>query len=348
MDEHRETPTPYFSEKTDSTSASTTTTTLDSHHLNVLDTTVPDHTGPQSHRDTIATVILNPAVSIYTPTEPSILLYNSNTSTRILVMANTEDDDHSLPFLQRVQLTGPGDYMVRATGQVDDGAMCNCISKRCWEHYGHCLTLLEPLTTRIKVANGSKITPLGCWTGTVTVGKVGTPSSFEVFDCGDTFDVILGKPWLKAVKATHDYSTDEITISHNGESDIILNAVIHPTTDHTQISSDHVDETPSKTPATIVDTIAESDPMEQLDKEWARIHQLQASKYPWKETCWARYLSIDPMDTDEEDPINPIHGKHHHANPPFYKREATTRRRDAAPTQRGRRRSTTHPCNCRS
>lgn len=182
--------------------------------------------------------------------------------------------------------------------------MRNCISKKRWEHYGHCLTPLEPSKTWIKVANGSRIAPLGCWTGTVKVGKVSAPSSFEIFDCGNDFDVILGKPWLKAVKAIHDYSTDKITISHNGKSDIIPNTAIDPTTDNAQISSEHMNGTPVEAPMTTQpteDTTKESDPMEQLDREWTRIHQLRASKSPWKETRWARYLNIDPMDTDEDD-----------------------------------------------
>ena|SRR5882762_2068878 len=165
--------------------------------------------------------------------------------------------------------------------------MRNCISKKRWENYGHCLSPLEPTPTEIKVASGSRIKPLGRWTGTVKVGKIGAPSSFEVFDCGDAFNVILGKPWLKAVKAIHDYLTDEITISRNGESDTILNSAIHPTTDHAQISSERVDETPITTPPS--DNIdVETNPTEQLNKEWQQIHQLRASNFPWKETRWAQ------------------------------------------------------------
>ena len=303
MDEHHETPTPYFSERMDSI-ATITASTTNSQHPDILDTSALGHIKARSHLDVLTTAVLNSAVPTCAPMESPILWYDSDTSTRILAMTTTEKDKHSLPFLQRIQLTGPGDYVVQATGQVDDGAMRNCISKKRWEHYGHCLTPLEPLTTRIGVANGSKITPLGRWTGTVKVGKIGALSSFEVFDCGDAFDVILGKPWLKAVKAKHDYSTDEITISHNGESDVISNSAIDPTTNQAQILAEPIDETPPETPATTwptEDAVTESDPSEQLDREWTRIHQLRASKSPWKETRWAQYLDIDPMDEDEDE-----------------------------------------------
>jgi hypothetical protein len=286
MDERHETPTPHFSERTDSTAYIIASTT-NSQHLDVLDTSVSGRTKPQSHLDVLTTAVPNSTVPMCTSMESPVLWYNSDTTTRILAMANTENEERSLPFLQRIQLAGPGDYTVRATGQVDDGAMRNCISKKRWENYGHCLNPLEPSTTRIRVANGSKITPMGCWTGTVKVGKVGARSSFEVFDCGDAFDVILGKPWLKAVKAKHDYSTDEITISHNGESDIISNSAIDPTISLAQIPSEPIDETPTEASTTTwptEDTVIESDPLQQLDREWTRIHQLRASKSPWKET----------------------------------------------------------------
>ena len=278
MNEHRETRTPTFSENLDSTQVTVSKDTVN------LDT------------DTLATTSLTSNVSTCTPTEPLVLLYETDTSTLINSMAVKPDEERSLPFLQRVQLAGPGDYSVRATGQVDDGAMRNCISKHRWERYGHCLSPLEPSTTRIKVANGSTITPLGRWHGTVRVGNIGAPSWFEVFECGNAFDVILGKPWLKAVKAVHDYSTDEITITHDGESKTIPNSATH-TTDKVQSVTDLLEATPMEDDNLVLET----DPIEQLDREWARIHQIRASTTPWQETHWSQYLDMDDMDEDDED-----------------------------------------------
>ncbi|KAJ7866944.1 hypothetical protein B0H14DRAFT_2291338, partial [Mycena olivaceomarginata] len=67
-------------------------------------------------------------------------------------------------------------------------------------------------TTRLAVANGKRIWPEGQWCGEVAVGGVRVQASFEVFDCGGAFDVILGKPWLHSVRAIHTYDTDEIRI----------------------------------------------------------------------------------------------------------------------------------------
>ncbi|KAF9462483.1 hypothetical protein BDZ94DRAFT_1165954 [Collybia nuda] len=104
-----------------------------------------------------------------------------------------------------MQLIGVDGSTVRATGQVDDGAMRNCISKQRWDAYGHCLSALKQSKTVIGVANNAKIKSMGTWTGPVKVSNTETVSNFEVFDCQGAFDIILGKPWLWDVRAIHDY-----------------------------------------------------------------------------------------------------------------------------------------------
>ncbi|KAJ6522903.1 hypothetical protein B0H19DRAFT_875381, partial [Mycena capillaripes] len=127
------------------------------------------------------------------------------------------------PFLQRIQLLGPHGEVVRATGQVDDGAMRNCISRMRWEAYGHCLSPLVPSSTTIRVASGGKVVPLGRWQGEVQVGGVRVRAWFEVFDCAGAFDVILGKPWLHAVQGIHDYGEDTIHIRAGDGEAVIQN-----------------------------------------------------------------------------------------------------------------------------
>jgi hypothetical protein len=79
----------------------------------------------------------------------------------ILSMATADPDSKTRPFLQCIQLQGPKGTIVRATGQVDDGAMRNCISKIRWERYSHCLKPMEPSSTWIKVANDARIKSMG-------------------------------------------------------------------------------------------------------------------------------------------------------------------------------------------
>lgn len=61
------------------------------------------------------------------------------------------------PFRQRIQLLGPKDYAVRATAQVDNGAMRNCIGLHIWRAYGMCLGSLKPTKTSVSVANNQEV-----------------------------------------------------------------------------------------------------------------------------------------------------------------------------------------------
>ncbi|KAJ6537462.1 hypothetical protein B0H10DRAFT_66513 [Mycena sp. CBHHK59/15] len=64
---------------------------------------------------------------------------------------------------------------------------------------------------------------MGRWLGEVQVGGVRVRAWFEVFDCGGAFDVILGKPWLHAVLAIHEYGDDTIRIRAGDGEAVIQN-----------------------------------------------------------------------------------------------------------------------------
>ena len=68
---------------------------------------------------------------------------------------------------------GRDNAVVRATGQIDDGAMRNCISLDRWRRYRHILDNLSKSNTIISVANATEIKSIGMWTGTIQVGNTG-------------------------------------------------------------------------------------------------------------------------------------------------------------------------------
>src|SRR6266436_8323340 len=210
-------------------------------------------------------------------------------------MASEPDEQRTLPFLQRVQLSGTHGNVVRATGQVDNGAMRNCISKRRWDAYGHCLSALSPTTTRISIANNVVIIPIGRWFGRITICGIGAYSWFEVFESHRAFDVILGKPWLHQLKAIHDYGNDQIRIPQGDSFAIIPNSLLAPSSDSPIQAVSDITLEPTTEPTTTLETPVQN----QLDREWACIHQIRASKSPWNETRWA-ILDIEPMDEDDE------------------------------------------------
>jgi transposase InsO family protein len=241
----------------------------------------------------------------YDTNKSSVLMYNAPTSERILQMTESQNNtEKPKPFLQRIQLKGKKGTVVRATGQIDDGAMKNCISLERWERYGHCLDALTESKTIISVANATEIESNGTWTGIVQVGETGALSCFEIFDCKGAFDVILGKPWLKAVRAQHDYTSDKITIGKEGKQEVIANILdvdnnaeapdIIPANPEREAS-----KLPSKSPISPIneatkpvtttqqqETTEETTADDQLAREWARVTQLKTSDKPHEETRW--------------------------------------------------------------
>lgn len=152
--------------------------------------------------------------------------------------------------------------------------MKNCISLDKWEIYGHCLDTLTKSRTIISVANATQIELKGTWSGTVQVGETGALSSFEIFNCKGAFEVILGKPWLKAVQAQHDYIMDEIIFGKEGEQETITNILedITETEPITQMAIDNKETNSPTYPSQLEST--ETPAEEQLMKEWARIVQM--------------------------------------------------------------------------
>jgi hypothetical protein len=74
-------------------------------------------------------------------------------------------------------------------------------------------------------ADNHRIRSEGCWKGEVTVADISTTQAFEIFESNGAFKVILGKPWLQAVKATHSYDKDELTIGTQGNTVTITNTL---------------------------------------------------------------------------------------------------------------------------
>lgn len=155
-----------------------------------------------------------------------VLPYLDPVSARIFTMASEDKKEQTDPFMQRIQLVGK--EIVRATAQVDNGAMRNCIAQAKYKAYNICLGPLRPSTMVIGVANNQQIPSLGTWMEVVRIGGVEAESIFEVFKCAGMFKVILGKLFLRAAKAIHKYSTDTIYINTPTGDTTIMNKHVSP------------------------------------------------------------------------------------------------------------------------
>jgi hypothetical protein len=93
-------------------------------------------------------------------------------------------------------------------------------------------------------------------------------SCFKVFDCKGVFNIILGKPWLKVVRAHHDYVMDKITIRKAGQQEVISNILNTP--------AERTTEPDPETNNTILTEQSQAEevkelethPEEQLAREW--------------------------------------------------------------------------------
>ncbi|KIJ29609.1 hypothetical protein M422DRAFT_188198, partial [Sphaerobolus stellatus SS14] len=116
-------------------------------------------------------------------------------------------------YRQWVKLHGPRGEVVRVRAVVDGGAMRNTMCTRKWSQWGHRLGEKEQSTITMRVADNHHIPSAGRWKGKTEVSGVEVNTTFEMFDSHGAFEVILGKPWLRAVKAVHHFEDDSIDIS---------------------------------------------------------------------------------------------------------------------------------------
>ena len=220
--------------------------------------------------------------------------YKRPLPTSIFTMSANHPHTKIRPFRQRIQISGPSQYAVRATAQVDDGAMRNCIGLHIWESYGHCLGPLSPTDTRVSVANNTEVSCTGAWSGDINLGGMKFHTHFVIFDCQGAFDIILGKPWLLEARAVHHYATDTITVSTDTESAVIGNV-------------EHMDQQSPPQAITAKDPITPPTPNtatldDLIRDEVHRIEVLRNTDGPFAESRWARYLDVETMVDDDEEP----------------------------------------------
>jgi hypothetical protein len=228
-------------------------------------------------------------VSGYTKSK-HVLPYNLPLPSSLFMMSANHPHSKICPFRQCIQLSGPSKYTVRATAQVDNGALWNCIGLHVWESYGHCLGPLSPSNTYISVANNQQIPCIGMWSGNISLGGLTFYTYFLIFDCQGAFDVILGKPWLHEACAIHHYATDTIIISTDTETAVIGNVE----------DTNELPNTPTPEPA-IATTPTQTSLDDLILTEVHHIEALHRTDGPFAESRWAQYLDIEPVNEDDDD-----------------------------------------------
>lgn len=118
----------------------------------------------------------------------------------------------SVPFVHWVELAGPKGEIVRCRGTADNGAMVNAIDERVYEKVEKRLSRLERSERWLRMADGRVVPSLGVWRGQISMKGVSCQGSFEIFNGGSAWELLIGKPLLETFGAVHDYSSDVIHI----------------------------------------------------------------------------------------------------------------------------------------
>lgn len=99
---------------------------------------------------------------------------------------------------------------------TDSGACVNAMDHQFWLINKDTIGALGPPDFNISVADGRKIGPAGAVTCKVILphdkGTFETTVRFQVIETTDEWQILLGKPWLRQIKAIVDYNSETLTI----------------------------------------------------------------------------------------------------------------------------------------
>ena len=124
--------------------------------------------------------------------------------------SHNAQEERVKPFIHQFKLHGPKGETVQLWGLFDNGALVDAMSTKMYLRVKDRLAPLERSTRCLRMANGSIVTPVGCWKGVVELGGATVAGSFEVFDSSGGWDFLFGKRLMTAFSVIHNYAMDEV------------------------------------------------------------------------------------------------------------------------------------------
>ncbi|KAJ7032259.1 hypothetical protein C8F04DRAFT_959142, partial [Mycena alexandri] len=130
----------------------------------------------------------------------------------------------SSPFMHWIALLGPKGERVRIFALFDTGAaISGVMDEKVFERVRARLGKTSAPTKRLRMADGTLVWSLAHWEGEVEVEGVKATGSFEVFDSGGSWDMLLGKPLQAALGVVHDVKRDVVTLEAGGSTATLKN-----------------------------------------------------------------------------------------------------------------------------
>ena len=132
-------------------------------------------------------------------------------------------DEVAVPFVHSVQLEGLGKRLVSLQATFDDAAMVNVIDSVLFATIKEQLVGVTASTRVLHMANGILVPSRGAWTGCIVIGDAKAEGTFEVFPSGGAWEMLFGKPMLRAFDTSHEYVMDTVTLKSEGVSYLLKN-----------------------------------------------------------------------------------------------------------------------------
>jgi hypothetical protein len=129
------------------------------------------------------------------------------------------------PFIHQLNILPANGKVICVQANFDDGALINAMSATKFNDIKHHLGRYKPSSRWLRMANGVIVAAIAAWEGEMEIGGVKTHGSFEVFDSGDSWEFLFGKPLLTAFNATHKYKADTVTVESRGITAVLENQI---------------------------------------------------------------------------------------------------------------------------
>lgn len=171
------------------------------------------------------TLAVGQSSSMYT--EPEIV--PSKFSGKPVYTTHHEHDPTSTQNLnQKIQLTHTiilhsyEGKPIKVKALFDGGAMIGAICTSIYQKIGKQLGNWKPSTRILQMANGAQAQSQATWSGKIELGRRVEEGSFEVFESGNGWEFLFGKPLLWLFQISQNFATDEITLPATEDSPPIV------------------------------------------------------------------------------------------------------------------------------
>src|SRR5277367_5347361 len=129
------------------------------------------------------------------------------------------------PFIHKLYIITQNGGTIGIQANFDDGALVNAMSTTKFSKVKDLLGHYGPSSTKLCMADGNIIKAVATWEGEIEIEGVRARGSFEVFDSGNNWEFLFGKPLLKTFSAIHDYKVDEVVVESRGVRATLRNQI---------------------------------------------------------------------------------------------------------------------------